>query len=174
MNIKSLLLWTSAILTFLPGSAKDQADKLVESKPNIIIVITDDQGMADLSCMGNKVVQTPHIDEFYKNSTRFTDFQVSPTCAPTRATLMSGVAPFKTGVTHTILQRERMAQSISLSPKPCSQPDMPLVSSVSGTVETRKHIFPQIAASMRSSCMAPVESAKPISAISLPMERIST
>ena len=54
--------------------------------------MTDDQGMGDLSCMGNEVVKTPHIDRFYQQSTRFTDFQVSPTCAPTRAAIMSGRA----------------------------------------------------------------------------------
>ena len=86
-----------------------EAKSIEGSRPNIIMVITDDQGMGDLSCMGNEVVKTPNIDRFYKNSTRFTDFQVSPTCAPTRAAIMSGRAPFKNGVTHTIMQRERMA-----------------------------------------------------------------
>lgn len=85
------------------------AKSLEGSRPNIIVVITDDQGMGDLSCMGNEVVKTPHIDRFHDKAVRFTDFQVSPTCAPTRAALMSGRAPFKNGVTHTIYQRERMA-----------------------------------------------------------------
>ncbi|WP_404305287.1 arylsulfatase [Neorhodopirellula lusitana] len=86
-------------------------------RPNIVLVMTDDQGMGDLSCMGNEVVKTPNIDQFYERSTRFTDFQVSPTCAPTRAALMSGRAPFKNGVTHTIMQRERMAQSTFTMPQ---------------------------------------------------------
>ena len=79
--------------------------------------MTDDQGMGDLSCMGNEVVKTPHIDQFYQQATRFTDFQVSPTCAPTRAAIMSGRVPFKNGVTHTILQRERMAPSTFTMPQ---------------------------------------------------------
>ncbi|MDB4323523.1 sulfatase-like hydrolase/transferase, partial [Akkermansiaceae bacterium] len=94
-----------------------QASPLEGSRPNIIVVITDDQGMGDFSCMGNKVVRTPHIDQFYEKSTRFTDFQVSPTCAPTRAALMSGCAPFKVGVTHTIFQRERMALKVHTLPQ---------------------------------------------------------
>lgn len=85
------------------------AETLQGRRPNIILVMTDDQGMGDLSCMGNEVLRTPNIDRFYEQSTRFTDFQVSPTCAPTRAAMMSGRAPFKNGVTHTIFQRERMA-----------------------------------------------------------------
>ncbi len=85
------------------------AQSLANSKPNIIFVITDDQGMGDLSCMGNKIIKTPNIDKFYAGATRFTEYHVSPTCAPTRAALMSGRVAFKNGVTHTILQRERMA-----------------------------------------------------------------
>lgn len=93
------------------------AKSLEGSRPNIIFVITDDQGMGDLSCMGNAIVKTPHIDKFYGMSTRFTDFQVSPTCAPTRAAIMSGRPPFKAGVTHTILQRERMALDLFTMPQ---------------------------------------------------------
>ena len=80
------------------------AEKCSGTRPNIIVVITDDQGMGDLSCTGNEVLHTPNIDRFYDNATRFTDFQVSPTCAPTRAAIMSGRPPFKVGVSHTILQ----------------------------------------------------------------------
>ena len=102
-------------LSFLAIHA--EAKPLEGSRPNIIVVITDDQGMGDLSCMGNEVVKTPHIDKFYHQSTRFTDFQVSPTCAPTRAAIMSGRPPFKVGVTHTIYQRERMAIDVYTMPQ---------------------------------------------------------
>ena len=87
------------------------------SRPNIIFVLTDDQGMGDLSCMGNPILKTPHIDRFYERATRFTDFQVSPTCAPMRSAMMSGRAPFKNGVTHTIFQRERMALDVFTLPQ---------------------------------------------------------
>jgi arylsulfatase len=76
--------------------------------PNIILVMTDDQGYGDLGCHGHPFLKTPNLDKLYSQSTRFTDFQASPTCAPTRAALMSGRAPFKNGVTHTIYERERM------------------------------------------------------------------
>ncbi|WP_411827828.1 arylsulfatase [Luteolibacter sp. AS25] len=100
------------LISFQTASAE-----LAGKKPNIILVMTDDQGMGDLSCMGNEILKTPNIDRFYEGSTRFTDFQVSPTCAPTRAALMSGRSPFKVGVTHTILQRERMAQKVFTMPQ---------------------------------------------------------
>ena len=79
------------------------------SRPNIILVMTDDQGYGDLSCTGNPDLQTPHIDSLYTMSTRFTDFHVSPACSPTRAAIMSGRHEFKNGVTHTTRERERMS-----------------------------------------------------------------
>jgi len=85
------------------------AAKLAGSRPNIILVMTDDQGYGDLSCHGHPFLKTPNIDRLYAQSTRFTDFHVSPTCAPTRSALMSGRLPFRNGVTHTILERERMS-----------------------------------------------------------------
>ncbi|NNJ26360.1 arylsulfatase [Alienimonas chondri] len=90
---------------------------LAGSRPNVILVMTDDQGMGDLSCLGNEVLRTPHLDRFYQRSTRFTDFHVSPTCAPTRAALLSGRHEFRNGVTHTILERERMALSTTTFPQ---------------------------------------------------------
>lgn len=93
------------------------AEPLAGSRPNIILVMTDDQGMGDLSCMGNDVLQTPNLDHFYMSSTRFTDFHVSPTCAPTRSAIFSGRHEFRNGVTHTIKERERMALSTTTFPQ---------------------------------------------------------
>jgi len=76
--------------------------------PNIIIVITDDQGYGDLSVYGSPDVHTPNLDKLHEQSIRFTDFQVSPTCSPTRSSLETGRSPFKNGITHTIYERERM------------------------------------------------------------------
>lgn len=84
------------------------AQELANSRPNIVLVMTDDQGYFDLGCHGHPFVQTPNLDQLYKQSSRFVDFHASPSCAPTRAALMSGRAPFKNGITHTILERERM------------------------------------------------------------------
>ncbi len=110
-----------ALLTiFLPSlllSGLAIAKPLAGSKPNIIFVITDDQGMGDFSCFGNELVKTPHFDKFHEGAIRLTEYHVSPTCAPTRAALMSGRVAFKNGVTHTILQRERMALSTFTLPQ---------------------------------------------------------
>ncbi len=75
------------------------------SPPNVILVVTDDQGYGDLSCHGNPILQTPNLDAFYRQSVRLTDFHVGPTCAPTRASLMTGRYCNRTGVWHTIMGR---------------------------------------------------------------------
>src|SRR6266542_2909603 len=78
-------------------------------RPNIIIVMADDVGYGDYACLGNPIIHTPAADAFFKQSMRFTDFHVSPTCAPTCAALMTGRHEFKNGVTHTIYERERLS-----------------------------------------------------------------
>jgi arylsulfatase A-like enzyme len=75
------------------------------TKPNVILIMTDDQGYGDLSCHGHPTLKTPHLDALHAESTRFTDFHVSPTCSPTRAALMTGRYNNRTGVWHTIMGR---------------------------------------------------------------------
>jgi arylsulfatase len=111
------VLTLAACLLTLDTTAAEEPDQLAGTRPNIILVMTDDQGMGDLSCMGNKVLRTPNLDRFHAMSTRFTDFHVSPTCAPTRSALMSGRHEFRNGVTHTIKERERMALSTTTFPE---------------------------------------------------------
>jgi arylsulfatase A-like enzyme len=78
-------------------------------RPNIILVLTDDQGYGDIARHGNPVIKTPNMDRVHDEGVRFTDFQASPTCAPTRTSIMTGRHEFKSGVTHTIYERERMS-----------------------------------------------------------------
>lgn len=80
-------------------------------KPNIILILTDDQGYGDVGRHGNPILKTPNLDRLHDESVRFTDFHVSTTCAPTRSALLSGRHDFKNGITHTILERERMSLS---------------------------------------------------------------
>jgi arylsulfatase A-like enzyme/phosphodiesterase/alkaline phosphatase D-like protein len=71
------------------------------SKPNVILVMTDDQGYGDLSCHGNPTLKTPNLDRLHAESVRFTDFHVAPFCTPTRAALMTGRYPARTGAYRT-------------------------------------------------------------------------
>ena len=78
------------------------------ARPNIVLVMPDDVGYGDYGCHGNPIIKTPSVDAFWGESVRFTQFHVSPTCSPTRSAIMTGRHEFKNGVTHTILERERM------------------------------------------------------------------
>jgi len=78
-------------------------------RPNLILILTDDQGYGDIACHGNPLIQTPNLDRLHDQSVHFSDFHASPTCAPTRASIMAGRHEFKVGVTHTINERERMS-----------------------------------------------------------------
>ncbi len=91
-----------------PAARADAAELPFGKRPNIILVMTDDQGYGDLACHGNPFIKTPHIDRFHAEAVRFTDFHVSPTCSPTRSALMTGRHEFRNGITHTIHERERM------------------------------------------------------------------
>ena len=95
----------AALLLFVTGSifAAEQP-----RRPNIVLIMPDDVGYGDFACNGNPIIRTPNIDRLREQSVRFTDFHVSPTCAPTRAALMTGRHEFRNGVTHTIQERERM------------------------------------------------------------------
>ena len=71
------------------------------AEPNVILIMTDDQGYGDLSCHGNPILKTPNLDRLHAESVRFTDFHVSPFCTPTRAALMTGRYPARTGAYRT-------------------------------------------------------------------------
>jgi len=95
---------TALFLTLLSSASAE----LAGSKPNILFILTDDQGYGDLSAHGNPVLKTPHLDQLRSQSVCFTDFMVSPTCAPTRSAIQTGRHEFRNGITHTIFERERM------------------------------------------------------------------
>jgi len=68
-----------------------------ESPPNLVLIITDDQGYGDLSLHGNNILETPHMDAIGQNGIRLDNFHVSPVCAPTRAAVLTGRRPMSTG-----------------------------------------------------------------------------
>ncbi|MDA7920637.1 sulfatase-like hydrolase/transferase [Verrucomicrobiales bacterium] len=77
-------------------------------RPNVILVMTDDQGYGDLGCHGNPVLKTPVIDQLHAESIRFTDFHASPFCTPTRASVMTGNHAGRTGAFRTTGGRSAM------------------------------------------------------------------
>lgn len=78
------------------------------TRPNVLLVMTDDQGYGDLGFHGNPRVRTPNLDRLARESARLTSFYVSPVCSPTRASLLTGRYNFRTGVVDTYLGRSLM------------------------------------------------------------------
>jgi|SRR5579883_35926 len=76
--------------------------------PNVLLVMTDDQGFGDLGAHGNPVVKTPKIDAFTKESVWLKNFYVSPVCSPTRSSLMTGQYNYRVGIVDTFIGRSMM------------------------------------------------------------------
>ena len=97
------LALTAACLLVVAGCTSPPAPR-----PNVILVITDDQGYGDIAAHGNPMIQTPALDQLHAESVRLTDFHVDPTCSPTRSALLTGRYSTRTGVWHTIMGRSLM------------------------------------------------------------------
>lgn len=108
LNLSMRASFTLLLLLALVVSIQDAESSEPTAKPNVIIVMTDDQGYGDLGCHGNPILKTPNLDALYRESIRFTDFHVSPFCTPTRAALMTGNNPGFTGAYRTSSGRTMM------------------------------------------------------------------
>ena len=93
-----------AVLTLAAAQAQTEP-----ARPNIILIMPDDAGYGDYACLGSPIMRTPSVDAFKQEGLLFTQFHVSPKCSPTRAALMGGRHEFKSGVTHTVFERERLS-----------------------------------------------------------------
>jgi arylsulfatase A-like enzyme len=82
------------------------------SRPNAVLILTDDQGYGDLSCHGNPVLRTPNLDKLYAESIRFTDFHVAPMCTPTRGELLTGQQAFRNGAVRVSNGKSMIRRSI--------------------------------------------------------------
>ncbi len=82
--------------------------KQSSTRPNILLIITDDQGYGDLGAHGNPKLRTPNLDRLARESVVFQSFYVSPVCSPTRASLLTGRYNYRTGVVDTYLGRSLM------------------------------------------------------------------
>ena len=102
---------TSMILpcrsTLCDERALDSAE-LPDDRPNVVLVMTDDQGWGDVGCHGNDLINTPVLDQLASESVTFDRFFVSPVCAPTRSSLLSGRYDVRTGVSGVTGRREVM------------------------------------------------------------------
>ncbi|MHC4646853.1 MAG: arylsulfatase [Planctomycetota bacterium] len=86
--------------------------RAVRNRPNVILIITDDQGYGDLSLNGNPVLKTPNLDKLASESVRLTDFHVAPICSPTRSQLLTGQDALRNGAFSWAYSREMIRQGI--------------------------------------------------------------
>lgn len=96
-----------ALAIFRPSEAAVAAGS-AGGPPNVLLIVSDDQGWGDLGAHGNPQVRTPNLDSLARDGARFERFYVSPVCAPTRAALLTGRWALRTGVTGVTRGEERM------------------------------------------------------------------
>ncbi len=94
----SMVLLTAMCLCCFTNIGQAASDR-----PNVILIITDDQGYGDIAAHGNPVIRTPNMDKLYHSGIRFTNFHVDPTCSPTRGALMTGKYSHRARVWHTVM-----------------------------------------------------------------------
>ena len=89
-------------------------------QPNIILILTDDQGYGDVQAHGHPYLKTPNMNKLRLEGVSFDNFYVSPSCSPTRAALLTGMHEFRNGVTHTIVPRQQLHKEAIILPETLS------------------------------------------------------
>ncbi|GAA0880817.1 arylsulfatase [Algoriphagus jejuensis] len=108
--IKPLVILIGLAMTIHSGLFAQQ-------RPNVIFIITDDQGTGDLGSMGNPLIKTPNLDAFHDDAVRFTNYHVSTTCAPSRGAIMTGRYTNRLNVYHTITGRSLLYEDEVILPQ---------------------------------------------------------
>lgn len=104
------------VLISLPLASCSFEESARKQRPNVIMIIADDQGYGDISAHGNPYLETPNLDKLHSESIRLTNFHLDPSCSPTRAALLTGQYSSRSGVWHTIggrslLQKEKVTMA---------------------------------------------------------------
>lgn len=103
--VRKNLVWSLLVSVFVCVATCAQAQ--ADSRPNVLVVLTDDQGWGDLSLHGNPNLQTPHIDSLARDGVQIKNFYVCAVCSPTRAEFLTGRYHTRTGVFSTSAGGER-------------------------------------------------------------------
>lgn len=108
---RTVLQWMGALAATASVDRGFASATSKPKQPNVVFLLADDVGYGDLACLGNPVIKTPNLDRMHAECVRLTDFHVSPTCSPSRASLMTGRYNDATGVWHTIMGRSLLDPS---------------------------------------------------------------
>ncbi|WP_157974495.1 sulfatase-like hydrolase/transferase [Lewinella sp. IMCC34183] len=112
--MRTLVLCLLGLLLCTCGPGPRSADP---PPPNVLFILTDDQGIGDLSLAGNDSIRTPHLDRLLRRGVRFERFYVSPVCAPTRASFLSGQYAPRTGAIFVTRRQETMDDAVVTLPE---------------------------------------------------------
>ncbi|MGJ8681936.1 arylsulfatase [Paraglaciecola sp.] len=104
----TLILLSCFALSAFSSKVLSLQDKTIENRPNVIVILSDDQGYGDFSVTGNPIVKTPNLDKLANDGIQLTDFHVDPTCSPSRAGLMTGRYSTRVGVWLTFAGRNHL------------------------------------------------------------------
>src|ERR1700691_3918101 len=92
--LRTSLILAGGLAALTPTATADSV-----TKPNVIVILTDDQGTADLHIAGATDLETPHLDALARRGVRFTQFYAAaPVCSPSRAGLLTGRYPVRAGM----------------------------------------------------------------------------
>ena len=103
----TITLLLAAVSVLLVIQEVDAAER-----PNVIVMMTDDQGYGDFSRHGNPILKTPNMDRLAEQSIRLTDFHVAPSCTPTRGQLLSGLDALRNGASSPTGQRTLLKRDV--------------------------------------------------------------
>jgi len=107
--VKRLALAAAGRQGLLPAGSQPDPRAV---RPNVLLIVTDDQGYGDFSCHGNPVLKTPNMDRLHGSSVRFTDFHAAPMCTPTRGQLMSGLDALRNRATSVTAGRAVLRRDV--------------------------------------------------------------
>ena len=87
---------------------------LLSGRPNVLVIMTDDQGYPEISAHGNPVLQTPNLDRLHEQSLRLSDYHVAPMCTPTRGQLLTGLDAARNGAVNVSSGRALIRQEVPI------------------------------------------------------------
>lgn len=116
-QLRVRLVVTLMVAVTLGGLLSVNAEGGEIRRPNVLLIITDDQGYGDIGIHGNEMIKTPNLDSLARQSIRLTNFHTDPTCAETRSALMTGRYSCRVGVWHTIAGRSILRRDEKIMPQ---------------------------------------------------------